>query len=87
MLDPAVLQAALIGVADAGLGSRPAAFVTTREGTGLEAERLRGMAAERCGRDLSLMSITVVDELPMTPTGKIAKAQLAELAARGAADD
>lgn len=86
MLDPAVLQAALIGVADAKLGHRPAAFVTAADGGGFEADRVRGLAAERCGRDLSLMSITIVDELPMTPTGKISKAQLAKMTARGTAD-
>ncbi len=83
MQDRRVLQAALIGLPDKALGQRPAAFIVASggsNGTGIDTEALRRFAAGLCGRDLGQMTLTFMESLPMTPTGKISKAQLAELA-------
>lgn len=80
MLDERVLQAALIGLPDDRLGQRPAAFLVQSAGARIDADELKTFAAQSCKRDLSRMTITFLDSLPMTPTGKISKAQLADLA-------
>lgn len=80
MSAPAVREAALIGLPDPALGQRPVAFVTL---TGpASPEDLTRLAETALGRDLSLVEIVVTDALPMTPTGKISKAQLLAQATR-----
>ncbi|MGD9751870.1 MAG: class I adenylate-forming enzyme family protein [Acidimicrobiia bacterium] len=94
---PGVKMAALVGVTDDELGQRPMAFVlpmaaaggaggtsevgSSESDAGLTADELRRWAAEALGRSLEVMEVAVVDSLPMTPTGKIAKAELAAAAA------
>ena len=80
---PAVRQCALVGVADRALGQRPVAYVTLHEAMDVDGATLLASAASTLGRDLSAVLVKLVDELPMTPTGKIAKA---DLAARAAAE-
>ncbi len=72
-----VAQAALVGVADAGHGQRPHAFVTALPGVSLNGEVLKAAVAARVSYDIAPLRVSVVAELPMTPTGKIAKAELA----------
>jgi len=72
-----VAQAALIGVADAELGQLPYAFITTLPGVSLEPEALKSAIAGKVTYDIAPMVVKVVTELPMTPTGKIAKGELA----------
>jgi long-chain acyl-CoA synthetase len=72
-----VAQAALIGVADPAHGQRPHAFVTLLSGASLSGEALKSAIAGKVSYDLSPMSVSVVADLPMTPTGKIAKGELA----------
>jgi long-chain acyl-CoA synthetase len=72
-----VTQAALIGVADAVHGQRPHAFVTLSPGVSLSAEVLKSAVAGRVSYDITPLQVSVVADLPMTPTGKIAKAELA----------
>jgi acyl-CoA synthetase (AMP-forming)/AMP-acid ligase II len=72
-----VRLAALVGLPDAVLGSRPAAFVTPEEGHHLAGGRLKEAIVGQVAYDLAPLTVTVVDELPMTPTGKVAKAELA----------
>jgi acyl-CoA synthetase (AMP-forming)/AMP-acid ligase II len=74
-----IREAALIGLPDQVLGQRPVAYVTVREG-GLDPEQAVRFAEERLGRPLR-MTVVIVDALPMTPTGKISKAQLLSAAA------
>ena len=73
-----VRQAALIGLPDAGLGQRPTAFVTGEPN--LDPDALRAGIADALPYDLSALDVRVVDALPMTPTGKISKAELLALA-------
>ena len=72
-----VAQAALVGVADAAHGQRPHAFITLSSGVSLSPEFLKGAIAGKVSYDLSPLHVSVVADLPMTPTGKIAKGELA----------
>jgi acyl-coenzyme A synthetase/AMP-(fatty) acid ligase len=69
---PGVAQAALIGV-----GGAPRAFVTLQDGAAVTAAALHAGIADKTGYDLAQLSISVVADLPMTPTGKISKSELA----------
>ncbi len=80
---PGVMQASVIGVLDALLETRPIACVTLIPGATLDEDRARAMLQPKLSYDLSQMTIRIVEAFPMTPTGKISKAQLpVELAAR-----
>jgi acyl-CoA synthetase (AMP-forming)/AMP-acid ligase II len=81
---PNVRQAALVGIKDAALGARPIAFVTL-EAPGVDPAKLKQAIRSEVDYDLAPLTITIVEELPMTPTGKIAKAELAERASRSLA--
>jgi long-chain acyl-CoA synthetase len=72
-----VAQAALIAVADAVYGQRPHAFITLLPGASLSAEALKSAIAGRVTYDIAPLRVSVVADLPMTPTGKIAKGELA----------
>jgi long-chain acyl-CoA synthetase len=72
-----VAQAALVGVADAAHGQRPHAFITLSSGVSLSPEFLKAAIAGKVSYDLSPLQVSVVADLPMTPTGKIAKGELA----------
>ena len=74
---PGVAQAALIGIADAEHGQRPIAFVTLIDGHAFDAAGLKAAIAGRVDHDLASLRVHAIAELPMTPTGKIAKAELA----------
>ncbi|MBP0650428.1 hypothetical protein J8J40_25610, partial [Mycobacterium tuberculosis] len=78
---PGVRQAAVVGIPDAALGERPVAFVESAET--LDAAALKAAAQSRLAYDLAPMRVAVLAALPMTVTGKIAKA---DLAARARAD-
>jgi acyl-coenzyme A synthetase/AMP-(fatty) acid ligase len=80
---PGVRQAALIGVPTRSAGLRPRAFVTLDGSRSLDGAALKSAIVDRTPYDLSLLTVETVAELPMTPTGKISKA---ELAARYAAE-
>jgi acyl-CoA synthetase (AMP-forming)/AMP-acid ligase II len=71
-----VAQAALVGVADAMHGQRPHAFVTALPGFSLGAEALKAAIVGRVSYDTAPLRVSVVADLPMTPTGKIAKGEL-----------
>jgi acyl-coenzyme A synthetase/AMP-(fatty) acid ligase len=79
-----VAQAALVGVADAAHGQRPYAFITALPGASLASESLKAAVAGKVTYDVTPMIVKVVDDLPMTPTGKIAKGELAARLSAGA---
>ena len=76
---PGVIQAAVVGVPDAALKTRPIAYVQTD--TPLDEAAVKAQIADKLPYDLSVMAVVSLKELPMTPTGKIAKAELAAQAA------
>ena len=56
---------------------RPLAFITLLEGHAIEAELLKAAIEGKVAYDLKPLTVSVVAELPMTPTGKISKVELA----------
>ena len=76
MAHPSVREAALIGVPDPALGQQPVAYVTARDGDTPDTETLVEFVNRRLERLLPKLSVLVLAEMPMTPTGKISKAQL-----------
>lgn len=80
-----VRQAALVGVPDKVLGLRPTAYVTLHAGAQASSPALKDAIRAELAYDLAPLAVSIVAELPMTPTGKIAKSELAALAARSAA--
>jgi acyl-CoA synthetase (AMP-forming)/AMP-acid ligase II len=73
----AIRFAAVVGVPDDKLGMRPHAVVTLAAGASVDLDEIRTEIAGKVAYDLEHLVIGIRDELPMTPTGKIAKAELA----------
>lgn len=79
---PDVKEAAVVALPDAALGQRPVAFVTlTRSDADLQALK----TAIECSLpyDIAPLMLHSLASFPMTPTGKIAKAELREHALAG----
>jgi len=75
-----VSMAALIGLPDAKLGERPVVYLVMRDGATASDSALVAFAAARAKRKLDALTIRRVPSLPMTPTGKISKAELKQQA-------
>lgn len=69
--------AALVGIAG-DAGTRPVAAVTLAGAGALDQDRCKAALRARTPYEIDRLEIVVVDEMPMTPTGKIAKAELAQ---------
>jgi fatty-acyl-CoA synthase len=74
---PAVALAAAVGQPDEHAGELPVAYVTLKPGAGATADALldaaRGLVPERAAAPVR---IEVLESMPLTPIGKIAKAEL-----------
>jgi len=78
---PVVADAALVAMPDARLQERACAFVTLRAGGALKLDGLcRHLAAEGFSKHFWPERLEVLAEMPRTPTGKIQKFVLRELA-------
>nr|WP_306270522.1 AMP-binding protein [Ornithinimicrobium sp. HY1793] len=75
---PAVVEAAVIGVADEKWGERPRAFVTLRSGASVTDEELVAHVRSRLAGYKVPREFVRLDELPHTATGKIVKFELRE---------
>jgi cyclohexanecarboxylate-CoA ligase len=76
-----VAEAAVVAMPDARLQERACAFVTLRAGTSLSLAEVQGhLAAEGFSKHFWPERLEVLAELPHTPTGKIQKFVLRELA-------
>lgn len=73
---PAVLEAAVIAVPHERWGETPHAFVVTRGGQTLTEEELITFCRSKMAHFKSITSVTFVDELPKTASGKIQKIHL-----------
>ena len=73
-----VLQASVIGLPDPKMGTRPIGCVMLAEGGSIDAEATIAALQKKLAYDLASLSIKVMPTFPMTPTGKISKAQLLE---------
>lgn len=77
-----VKEAAVIALPDAALGQRPVGYVTLTE-NGIDLGRVKQAIAARLPYDLAPLTLVSIASFPMTPTGKIAKADLRERALAG----
>ncbi|RJO74885.1 AMP-binding protein [Nocardia panacis] len=77
---PDILDAQVIGVPDAKYGEELMAWVRMREGVApLDASSVREFCAGKLARFKIPRYVHVVDEFPMTVTGKIRKAEMREI--------
>jgi long-chain acyl-CoA synthetase len=79
---PAVLEAAVVGVPDEYRGETVKAFVSLKEGESVAPEELVAFCRERMAAFKYPREVTVIDELPKTPTGKILRRELRDVARR-----
>jgi acyl carrier protein len=68
---PAVSQAAVVAREDAPGDRRLAAYVAPRSGGSVDAPELRAYLAARLPEHLVPSSVTVLDRLPLNPSGKV----------------
>ena len=68
---PEVREAAVVGVPDADLGQRFAAYVVVRPGAELNAAQVRGVVARRLAGGAVPRDVVFVDALPRNATGKV----------------
>jgi cyclohexanecarboxylate-CoA ligase len=78
---PAVAEAAIVGFPDERLGERACAFVRLKEGCTLSfADMIAHLEAQKMARPYMPERLEIVQELPRTPSGKIQKFRLREMA-------
>ena len=78
---PAVAEVAIVGFSDARLGERACAFVRLREGASLTLSEITAyLEAQRMARQYMPERLEILPELPRTPSGKIQKFKLREIA-------
>lgn len=78
---PAVAEVAIVGIPDPRLGERACAYVRLKEGATLTfAGMVEHLEAQRMARQYIPERLEIVEELPRTPSGKIQKFRLREMA-------
>ncbi len=70
---PAVQEAAVVGMPDERWGEAPHAFVILKDGQRTTEDELRQFTRDRLAHFKAPQTVTFVDELPKTATGKIQK--------------
>ncbi|MHB1802482.1 MAG: class I adenylate-forming enzyme family protein [Actinomycetes bacterium] len=79
LADPAVREAAVVGVPDDRLGEVPVAYITVRAGTedpGRVVRQVMDACTARLSRYKRPVAVHIVDELPLGPTGKVLRRRL-----------
>jgi acyl-coenzyme A synthetase/AMP-(fatty) acid ligase len=76
-------EAAIAEAAVVGVGGKAVACVRLRPGASLDAPGTVERVGARLPYDLAQLELRVLEAFPMTPTGKIAKAELASLLGKG----
>ncbi len=78
---PAVQSVAIVGIPDARLGERACSFVVAKPGQHFSFEEMiRFLIEQKVARQYMPERLEVVDELPVTPSGKVQKFKLREIA-------
>lgn len=78
---PAIFALAIVGFPDARLGERACAFVTLREGASLSFEEMiEYLKAQKMAIQYLPERLEIIADLPRTPSGKIQKFKLREIA-------
>lgn len=80
---PAVLEAAVVGLAHPRWGEVPRAFVVFRPGASAGADELRDFCRERLAGFKVPARFDLVGELPRTPSGKVLKRTLRDIPVEG----
>jgi long-chain acyl-CoA synthetase len=75
---PAVLEAAVIGVASPRWGETPVAYVVLKEGARVDAADLTAWANERLGKMQRIAATMIANSLPRNGAGKVMKRALRE---------
>ncbi|WP_093510374.1 class I adenylate-forming enzyme family protein [Sphingopyxis sp. YR583] len=78
--DERVVEAAVVGMPSEEWGETPVAFVVLKPGA--DAESVRADCNAKVGKTQRLSAITVVEELPRSPIGKVLKRELRDAYAR-----
>lgn len=76
---PGIKEAAVVAIPDPKLGQRPRAYVTFLD-KDMDLADLKSAIAGSVRYDLAPLELASLAEFPMTPTGKIAKAELRDMA-------
>jgi long-chain acyl-CoA synthetase len=76
---PGITEAAVVGLPDQKLGQRPVGYVTAGDAA-IDLDGIKTAIAALVPYELSTLTLVRLEAFPMTPTGKIAKAQLRERA-------
>lgn len=80
---PGIQAAAIVGMPDPRLGERACAFIVPKPDARLDAGQIVAFLAEqKLARQYLPERIEVVDDLPRTPSGKVQKFKLREIAAK-----
>lgn len=74
--EPAVREAAVVGVPSAQWGETPVAFVVAAEGARISAGELLAAVNARVGKTQRLSALELVSELPRSAIGKVLKREL-----------
>ncbi len=73
---PAVADVAVVGIPEERMGERVCAVVVSRDGLEVELEGLRSFTSHHLAAFKCPEALYLIEELPQTPTGKIAKTEL-----------
>ncbi len=76
---PAVLESAVVGIADREWGEKVRAYVVLRAGAEATADELAWFCAERLAKTKVPRELRFVEHLPRNPTGKVLKRELREI--------
>ncbi len=79
-MHPDVAEVAVVGMPDADLGERPAAFVVPRPGASLGAAEIVSFAKRTLAAYKTPARVDFVDELPRSTTGKLLRRELRDRA-------
>ncbi len=80
-----LVSAAVIGVPDDKAGEAVTLFVTVRPGAVVTPDEVLAFCSQHLAKYMVPRSVLILDALPLNQNGKIAKTQLREMAAAGAA--
>jgi cyclohexanecarboxylate-CoA ligase len=84
---PVVQDAAIVAMPDERLGERSCCFVTLKEGQGLSFDdMINHLLEHKMTKTYLPEHLEILDEMPRTPSGKIQKFRLREIAESLASD-
>ena len=84
---PAIEAAQVVGIPDKRLGEEVCAWIKFRAGTTATVDEIRDFCTERMAHFKVPRVITLVDEFPMTVTGKVQKFRIREMETEGNRDE